>query len=217
MITSISVWYLQSTTIPLAWFTANSSETITGGNWSQEKENNTFPMSSKFEAASQLKITLTIRNRWKWLHVSAVGNQQQNSLFVAGSVRDGNSYPAFITASICALVWVVRLWVNPTILDNELKCIIHETTIAALIPFLVTVHQFLLRKRDQVICDYLIDSLDGPNCWEGPATPCRIAPSVTSSKPSRCSFCLRWKLYSCWQFSSHRGHRYGGMLTMMTK
>jgi hypothetical protein len=145
------------------------------------------------------------------------GEKQQNSLFVAGCVRDGNSYPTFITASICALVWVVRLWVNPTILDNELKCIIHETTIAALILSLVTVHQFLLRKRDQVICDYLIDSLHGPNCWEGPATPCRIAPSVTSSKPSRYSFCLRWKLYSCLQLSSHRSHRDGGIVTMMTK
>jgi hypothetical protein len=75
----------------------------------------------------------------------------------------------------------------------------------------------LLWKRDQVICDYLIDSLHSPNCWEGPATPCRIAPSVISSKPSRCSFCLRWKLYSCLQFSSHRGHHDGGMVTMMTK
>lgn len=83
-------------------------------------------------------------------------------------------YPALVTSTGDAFVWVVRFGIDTAVLDNELKSVIHKTTIATLVLLCITVYKLLLRERDQISSYNLVDSLYRPNSGEGPATSCNM-------------------------------------------
>lgn len=79
--------------------------------------------------------------------------------------------PVSITFAIPSFVRIIFLTVNPTIVDNELKCIVHKTTITPLVVGRVTINQLLLRKWDQTTSFDLVNTFYSSNCRERPATP----------------------------------------------
>ena len=84
------------------------------------------------------------------------------------------SYPALVTPTVSTLVWVVRFGIDTSVLDDELKSVIHKTTIASLVLLCIAVYKLLLREGDQFSGDNLVDSLHRPNCGESPATSCNL-------------------------------------------
>lgn len=60
----------------------------------------------------------------------------RKKILVHGNLRDnygGETYPVDITPVVSALVRVVLLGVDSTVLDDELKRIVHQTSIAPLV------------------------------------------------------------------------------------
>jgi hypothetical protein len=89
------------------------------------------------------------------------------TLLVFGKSRKNygsKKYPVDITPSVRALVRVILLGVDSAIVDDELKCIVHQTSIAPLIVRSVTVDKLLFRQGDQVACNNLVDAFHSCYC-----------------------------------------------------
>ena len=95
------------------------------------------------------------------------------------------SYPALVTPTVGALVWVVGFGIDTSVLDDELKSVIHKTTIATLVLLCIAVYKLLLREGDQFSGDNLVDSLHRPNCGERPATSCNMKENIVRKNPMK--------------------------------
>ena len=60
-------------------------------------------------------------------------------------LEEGNDsrYPIWITHAINSLVGVIFFGINTTILNNKIKGIVHETSIASQVICLIAIHQLL--------------------------------------------------------------------------
>jgi hypothetical protein len=67
------------------------------------------------------------------------------------------SYPALVTPTVGALVWVVRFGIDTSVLDDELKSVNNKTTIATLVLLCIAVYEFLLREGDQISGHNLVE------------------------------------------------------------
>lgn len=80
-------------------------------------------------------------------------------------------YPVRVTWTISSMVRVIFLSINATIVDDELESVVHKTSIASLVVWSITIHQFLLWQRDQLTGHNLVYPFHCTNGWERPATP----------------------------------------------
>lgn len=79
------------------------------------------------------------------------------------------THPGWIACPVDTLVWVVLLRVDPTVVNDELEGVVHEAPVATCIVGPVAVHKLLLRERDQLAGDNLIDALNSCDRRERPA------------------------------------------------
>lgn len=75
-----------------------------------------------------------------------------------------DSYPVSVAGAITSCVRVIFLRIYATVLDDELKAVVHEATIAALVVGPITVHQLLLRQDFQISGYDLVHSFDSGDC-----------------------------------------------------
>lgn len=54
-----------------------------------------------------------------------------------------NSYPEYVALAVTRGIGIVLLSVDATILDNEVKGVVHQATVAALVTGAVTVDELL--------------------------------------------------------------------------
>jgi len=70
--------------------------------------------------------------------------------------------------SVNSLVWEFGVGADTTVLDDEVECVVHQTTLAAVVDF-VAVYQVLFGQGDQVSGGDLVCTFDGTGGGEGPA------------------------------------------------
>lgn len=81
-------------------------------------------------------------------------------------------YLLLLTSAFLHKIRVVIFFVKPTLFNDELKSIIHQTSITSTIEWCVTINKFLFRQRSQISFNYLVYALNCCNRRKCPTTTC---------------------------------------------
>lgn len=76
--------------------------------------------------------------------------------------RERSKYLFLNAGVIPTFIWVIFLSVNPIVIYDKSKCIVHKSAVAAVVWInSVTINQLLFREADERSCDNLVDTFDG--------------------------------------------------------